>query len=137
MAISMVVKEHAIEHWKHLSSWGLSPKKDILASHVTLSDRRLMEVAMALASNPVVTLLDEPMAGLNPSETENILELIKKLRDERKISILWVEHKVDAVFDICDRVIVLDYGIKIADGRPQEIAKNQKVIEAYFGDPLT
>jgi len=116
---------------------GLTPKSDIVSSHVTLSDRRLMEVAMALASNPVVTLLDEPMAGLNPSETEKILELIKKVRDERKISILWVEHKVDAVFDICDRVVVLDYGIKIADGKPQEIAKNQKVIEAYFGEPLT
>lgn len=116
---------------------GLTPKSDIVAAHMTLSDRRLMEVAMALASNPVVTLLDEPMAGLNPSETEKILQLIKKVRDERKISILWVEHKVDAVFDICDRVIVLDYGIKIADGKPQEIAKNQKVIEAYFGEPLT
>jgi branched-chain amino acid transport system ATP-binding protein len=116
---------------------GLTPKSDIVAAHMTLSDRRLMEVAMALASNPVVTLFDEPMAGLNPSETEKILQLIKKVRDERKISILWVEHKVDAVFDICDRVVVLDYGIKIADGKPEEIAKNKKVIEAYFGEPLT
>lgn len=116
---------------------GLSEKSDIIAAHMTLSDRRLMEVAMALSSMPVVTLFDEPMAGLNPSETEKILQLIKKVRDERKISILWVEHKVDAVFDICDRVVVLDYGIKIADGQPEEIAKNKKVIEAYFGEPLT
>ena len=116
---------------------GLSDKSDIVAAHMTLSDRRLLEVAMALASVPVVTLLDEPMAGLNPSETLKILQLIKKVRDERKISILWVEHKVDAVFDICDRVVVLDYGIKIADGKPEEIAKNKKVIEAYFGEPLT
>jgi branched-chain amino acid transport system ATP-binding protein len=116
---------------------GLAEKRDTVTTHMTLSDRRLLEVAMALASMPVVTLLDEPMAGLNPSETDKVLDLIKKVRDERKISILWVEHKVDAVFDICDRIIVLDYGIKIADGKPEEIAKDKRVIEAYFGEPLT
>jgi branched-chain amino acid transport system ATP-binding protein len=115
---------------------GLLEKKDIVTAHMTLSDRRLLEVAMTLASMPVITLLDEPMAGLNPSEIQKILRLIKRVRDERKISILWVEHKVDAVFDICDRVVVLDYGVKIADGKPEEIATNKEVIEAYFGEPL-
>ena len=86
----------------------LSEKKDILAEHITLSDRRLLEVAMALASMPVVTLLDEPMAGLNPSEIHQVLEVVKRARDERKISILWIEHKVDAVLDSCERVVVLD-----------------------------
>jgi branched-chain amino acid transport system ATP-binding protein len=111
----------------------LADKKDIVTAHMTLSDRRLLEVARAMATMPVVTLLDEPMAGLNPSEIEKMIKIIDRARKEKNIAILWVEHKVDAIFRVCDRIVVMDYGKKIAEGKPEDIARNLAVIEAYLG----
>jgi branched-chain amino acid transport system ATP-binding protein len=111
---------------------GLADKANFLARDLTLMERKMLELARALAARPRLLLLDELMAGLNPAETEETMQLIRKIRDSG-ITILVVEHIVKAICGLSDRVIVLNMGQKIAEGTPQEIVCDPQVIEVYLG----
>ena len=112
---------------------GLSAVKATPSRDLTLANQKRIEVARALATKPELLLLDELMAGLNPAEVAQAMELVTRIRDEG-ISIIMIEHVMKAIMSVCDRIIVLHHGEKIAEGTPQEIATSKKVIEVYLGE---
>ena len=117
-----------------LNRLGLADRRDQLAESLTLPDRKKLEVARALATEPKLLLLDEVMAGLRPTETDHMVEILKKLNKEIGLTILLIEHVMRAVMALAAEVVVVSYGEKIAEGTPQEISRHQGVLDVYLGE---
>ena len=112
---------------------GLIDKKDVLGKSLTIADRKRLELARSLATDPTLLLLDEVMAGLRPAEVEQVITIIRKI-NERGITIFLIEHIMQAIMSLSDLIVVIHYGKKIAEGKPEEIASNEQVIKAYLGE---
>jgi branched-chain amino acid transport system ATP-binding protein len=112
---------------------GLSAARATPAKDLTLANQKRLELARALATKPELLLLDELMAGLNPSEVTQAMDLVTRIRD-KGITIFMIEHVMKAIMSVCGRIMVLDHGVKIAEGTPQEITTNKKVVEVYLGE---
>ncbi|MCR5884908.1 ABC transporter ATP-binding protein [Rhizobacter sp. J219] len=115
---------------------GLRPQAALPAAAITPSQQRLLEIGMALATRPRLLLLDEVAAGLTEAEVQNMATLIRRLRDELDLTVIWIEHAVTTLLAAVERVLVLHQGRKIADGTPSEVVRNNEVIEAYLGDEM-
>ncbi|WP_425059423.1 Lipopolysaccharide export system ATP-binding protein LptB [Sporomusa carbonis] len=127
------IEEKAI---RFLEIFQLANKKDEIAKNLPYGEQRRLEIARALAAQPRLLLLDEPAAGMNPQETQQLMEMIRWIRKEFNLTILLIEHDMSLVMGVCERIYVLDYGSIIAQGTPQEIKNNPRVIEAYLGEEV-
>jgi branched-chain amino acid transport system ATP-binding protein len=126
------LKEARVRAVEAIEKAGLEGKMEVLASNLTLVDRKHLELARALATHPMVLLLDEVIAGLNPTESMEMVRTIQKIRDSG-VTIFMIEHVMKAVMKVSDRILVLHYGRKIAEGLPEEIVKDPEVVRAYLG----
>lgn len=114
----------------------LDHKQQELARNLPYGEQRRLEIARALANDPILLFLDEPAAGMNPNETMELTQLIKRISREFQVTILLIEHDMSLVMDVCEKIFVLDYGRLIAKGTPDEIKQNKKVIQAYLGEEM-
>lgn len=133
---SMLREEETIETeaWRILCEMGLDDVAHYRATDLPYGEQRRLEIARALATHPHLLLLDEPAAGMNPQESADLMELIRRLRDEYGLTILLIEHDMKVVMGICERIVVLDYGEEIAQGTPDQIRTHPRVIAAYLGE---